>query len=152
VSAVVAVDHGSRKTGLAACDATRVAIGPLAVERTDGAAPELVERVASEVAERDARTVLVGLPIRSDGREGDRGPAIRSFAREVATRCPAVRVLLVDEALTSKAADERMRDAGVPRDRRGDWRDSYAALVLLEDWLSDGGSRGEPVDRAPRPP
>jgi hypothetical protein len=23
--------------------------------------------------------------------------------------------------------------------------------VLLEDWLSDGGSRGEPVDSAPGP-
>ena len=63
----------------------------------------------------------------------------------------AVEERTLDEALTSKAADERMREAGLPRDERRAWRDSYAALVLLEDWLSDGGVRGERVAPAPPP-
>lgn len=151
MTAAVAVDHGARKTGLAACDALRITARALPVARAAGDSPELVRRVVAEVEERSAATLVVGLPLRSSGEEGGRCPAIRAFAAELARACPRAAVVLLDEALTSKAADERMREAGVPRDERKDWRDSYAALVLLEDWLSDGGIRGERVDPAGSP-
>ncbi|MEO0650716.1 MAG: Holliday junction resolvase RuvX [Planctomycetota bacterium] len=151
MTAAVAVDHGAKKTGLAACDALRISARALPVARVAGDAAELVERVAAEVDERSAASVVIGLPIRASGEEGERAPAIRAFAAQVARACPRATVVLVDEALTSKAADERMRDADVPRDERKDWRDSYAALVLLEDWLSDGGVRGERVEPAEPP-
>jgi putative Holliday junction resolvase len=144
--AVVAVDHGENKTGFAGCDALRIATRALPVERAAGDSEELLERVDAEIAERGASTVVIGLPIRASGEEGVRAGAIRAFAARVARAHPRLQVLLLDEALTSKAADDAMRDAGIPRDERRHWRDSYAALVLLEDWLSDGGTRGETVE------
>ena len=50
-----------------------------------------------------------------------------------------------DERLTTKAAEELLRDAQVPIARRRELRDSFSALVLLRDWLASG----EPEDAQP---
>lgn len=140
---MLAVDHGAGKTGFAACDALRITARALEPQRLDGDSDALVEATLALARERDARTVLVGLPLRASGDEGERAPAIRAFAARIAERAPQRAVVLYDESLTTKAAEERMRGDGVPPADRRRWRDSYAALILLEDWLADGGAGGE---------
>ncbi|WP_419195399.1 Holliday junction resolvase RuvX [Engelhardtia mirabilis] len=139
------MDHGASKTGLAACDALRITTRVLETARLDGDAPGLVEHVAELADERDAATVLIGLPRLASGDEGARAVPTRAFAGRLASRLADRQVLLYDESLTTKAAEERMRDDDVPRERRRELRDSYAALVLLEDWLEGGGVGGERV-------
>lgn len=117
--------------------------------RAEGDSKALVEAVAELAHERDARTVLVGLPTLASGDEGQRAAPTRAFAGRVAAALEGCDVVLYDESLTTKAAEERMRDDGVPRDERRDLRDSYAALILLEDWLEGGGDGGERIAAEP---
>ena len=57
--AVLALDHGTKRTGFAASDPMRIATRPLEVWSGAGDSPELLERVAELVEEFEADTVLV---------------------------------------------------------------------------------------------
>ena len=55
-SAVLAVDHGTKKTGFASTDALRTAEWPLECWHGPGDSEELIEHIATLVAERSAGT------------------------------------------------------------------------------------------------
>ncbi|MCY2960388.1 MAG: Holliday junction resolvase RuvX [Planctomycetota bacterium] len=143
-SGVLAIDHGTKRTGFAAVDPLRIAPVPLDAFSGTGDGPELLAHIAKLLDERTIGILLVGLPRHADGSEGVRAADVRAFAARLATRFPDLPVVLHDEHLTTKAAEELLRDAGT---RRADWkgrRDSLSALVLLRDWLESGEPR-EPV-------
>jgi putative Holliday junction resolvase len=140
-TAVLAVDHGEKKTGFAATDALRIATRPLEVWRGAGDSDELVGRVAELVEELDAGTVLVGLPVHMDGRRGQRAEAVTHFMARLAARLPGVALIERDERLTTKAAEELMREAGLDLRAIRERRDSWSALVILRDWIEEGEPR-----------
>jgi len=135
---VLAVDHGTKRTGFATVDPLRIAAVPLDAFTGPGDGPELLAHVAKLLDERSIGVLLVGLPRNADGTEGTRALDVRTFATRLAARFPRLALVLHDEHLTTKAAEELLREAGT---RRGDWkgrRDSLSALVLLRDWLESG--------------
>jgi putative Holliday junction resolvase len=121
---VVALDHGTVRTGVAVCDETGTIARPLAdVERvgTDAGFAALLAMLA---AERPGR-IVVGLPLSLDGREHAQARLARAFSERLATAVE-VPVELFDERYTSKLADRRGGTAA---------RDARAAAMLLEDYL-----------------
>jgi putative holliday junction resolvase len=140
-SGVLTIDHGTKRTGFATVDALRIAAVPLEAYHGPGEGGELLEHVARMLAERTIGVLLVGLPRNADGSEGARALEVRAFAARLAARFPQLEVVLHDEHLTTKAAEELLRESGT---RRSDWkgrRDSMSALVLLRDWLESGEPR-----------
>ena len=137
-SAVLAVDHGTKKTGFASTDALRTAEWPLECWHGPGDSDELIEHIAALVAERDAGTVLVGLPLNMDSTEGERAKEVRGFIKHVQTRLEGVNVLPWDERLTTRSAEDLLHEAGFHGDKLKARRDSWSALVLLRDWLETG--------------
>jgi len=110
MAGVLAIDVGTKRTGFAVSDALRIAAQPLEGLLAGEDAPELLEHVARLLAERDVDTLLVGLPRDMDGGEGARAAAVRRFAARLAARFPGLRLVLWDERLTTKAAEELLRD------------------------------------------
>lgn len=146
---VLAIDHGTKRTGFAAVDALRIAAVPLQAFAGPGDGPELLAYVAQLLDERTVGVLLVGLPRHADGSEGVRAAEVRAFSVRLAARFPKLAVVLHDEHLTTKAAEELLRDAGT---RRSDWkgrRDSLSALVLLRDWLESGEPRDQGTGSEP---
>jgi putative Holliday junction resolvase len=141
-SGVIAVDHGSKRTGFAVADALRITTAPLDVWEGPGDAPELVEHIAKLCDERDVDTFVVGMPFNMDGTEGPRAADVRSFCTRLAERFPGVSVIPWDERLTTKEAESLLREAGIaPKDRKGA-RDAWSALVILRDWMESGEPDG----------
>jgi putative Holliday junction resolvase len=139
---VLAIDHGTKRTGFAAVDALRIAAAPLDAFHGPGDSPALLEHVAKLARERDLEAFLVGWPVHIDGTPGPRAAEVQRFAAALARRFPAVAVIRYDERLTTKAAEELLREAGHRgRDARAR-RDSWSALVLLRDWLASGEPGG----------
>lgn len=135
---VLALDHGTLRCGFACADALRITSTPLDAYRGPGDSPELFAAVQAILDERDIDTLLVGWPCNMDGTAGPRAAEVETFARALAVRFPRLRVLLHDERLTTKAAEELLREAGTRgRDARSR-RDSWSALVLLRDWIAAG--------------
>jgi putative pre-16S rRNA nuclease len=138
------LDAGSVRVGLAATDPTATIAGPVAtLPRRPAAA--LWERVREEARRRDARRVVVGLPRRLDGSEGDAAAAARSLADEAA-RETGLAVELWDERFSTVAAERALVEAGVRRERRRRSVDAVAAAIMLQGWL-DSRSRRQSAGR-----
>jgi putative Holliday junction resolvase len=138
---VLAIDPGTKHVGLALSDPTGTVATPLPPL---AAAPSetLVERLAAAAREHDAERLVVGLPRNMDGSLSAAGHAARALAQELqkATRLP---VDLVDERLSSVAAERALISGGVRRARRKELAHGVAAAIILEGWLqSEAGRRG----------
>ena len=135
----LALDVGSRRVGVAVCDAEELVT--TALPALVFAGPERVaERVAELVREREADGVVVGVPrTRSGQGRGER----RAAAVVAALRgCVTVPVEVADESGTTAAAEELLAETGVPRRRWRSLVDSVAARIILEGYLSMRGPRG----------
>lgn len=132
---VLAIDHGERHVGFAFSDALGITQTPLETYHGPGDGVGLLDYVSALLDERDVGTFVVGLPLNADGSEGGRCVAVRAFASRLAERFPDVRVDFQDEHLTSKAAEERLSEAGLGGRAGRARRDAWSALILLEDWL-----------------
>jgi len=146
---VLALDHGTKRTGLACTDALRITRTPLDPFHGPGDSPALFAAVEAVLSERDIDTLLVGWPCNMDGSDGPRAADVGAFAARLAARFPRLRVLCHDERLTTKAAEELLRESGHRgRDARAR-RDSWSALVLLDDWLRSGEPATRPIVERP---
>lgn len=132
---VIAIDHGEKRTGFAVTDALRLTIEPLPPYHGDGDGEGLLTHIANLAAERDLAALLIGIPLNADGSESGQSAKVRAFAERLATRLPEVPQHFVDEHLTSKEAEARLVEAGYVGAQRKARRDSWSALVMLEEWV-----------------
>ena len=135
---VLAIDHGSKRSGFAAADALRIAVRPLETWEGPGDADALVDHVAELLEERDVDTVLVGFPFNMDGTAGPRAADVNAFLARLRARFPGLRVVAQDERLSTKEAEELLRAEGYDWRERKRLRDSWSALVILRDWIAAG--------------
>lgn len=141
MASVLAIDFGTRRCGFAVADGLRLSLQPLAVLEAPGDSPACFAHLAGLLAEREVDTLLVGLPRHMDGREAELAPRVRAWIATVQQRHPRVRCLAVDERLSSKEAEELLREEGLRGPKARALRDSYSALVLLRDWIAAGEPR-----------
>lgn len=127
------IDFGERRIGVAISDPQgSYALPSETLERTDDASA--LAAIAAIARREDVAWIVVGEPLRSDGTAGP--PAVR--ARRFAARLGVLSGLpveTIDETLTSREADHRLREAGVPSARRQERRDALAAQLLLQEAL-----------------
>jgi putative Holliday junction resolvase len=138
---VMAVDPGEKRVGVAVSDPSGTIAQPL---RWIPAQPTstLAERLAQLAQELQAKELVVGLPARLDGSEGPEARAARQLANQL-RQVSGMPVVLVDERLTSVAADRALIAAGERRARRRQLSDQVAAALLLQGHLdSRARSRG----------
>jgi putative holliday junction resolvase len=130
---VLGVDLGSKRVGLAVSDPTGTIAQPLG---TLAAEPRgtLAGRLAGVARQNEAARIVVGLPRRMDGSIGPEAKAARVLADEL-RRASKVPVELVDERLTTAAAEKSLLAAGMHREKRRANIDRVAAAILLQSHL-----------------
>ncbi len=84
--------------------------------------------------------LVVGLPAHLDGTEHEISRLARKFARELNGRF-GLPVELVDERLTSAAADASLAEAGVASHKRKPVVDQVAAQHILQAYLDERARR-----------
>jgi putative Holliday junction resolvase len=138
---ILAVDPGSRRVGVAVSDPTATIAQPLGSVPAEPAST-LVERLAGLAREQEATHLVVGLPRRMDGGQGPEAKAARALAEEL-RRASGLPVTLVDERLTSVAAERALLATGASRARRRQLSDQVAAALILQSYLDarPGGDR-----------
>lgn len=117
----------------------RASVRPLpALRRTSW--KNLVASIAQIVRDFDAAGVVLGLPLRLDGTEGDAAQETRRLARNLELSL-GVPVHLQDERLTSRAVEETLRDEGASRQEIAARIDSEAAALILREFIAYDDSR-----------
>jgi putative Holliday junction resolvase len=138
---VLALDLGSRRVGVALSDTSATLASPFTTIQRCGDPSKDHERVAALVSEEQVGLVLVGLPTNMDGSPGPAAVAAHAEAEALAAALTAP-VVLVDERLTTVAADRVLLERGKRAPARRRVVDQVAAAVLLQSWLDGAGGRG----------
>jgi putative pre-16S rRNA nuclease len=134
VTRILALDHGSRRVGVAIGETeTGLAFARGALMRRGGQ-PD-VNAVAGLVLEEGVETILIGLPLNMDGSEGRQAAAARAFGERLVGIGPEI--VYVDERLTSWQAADQLKAAGRRPTRRSGELDSAAARLFLQQYLDD---------------
>jgi putative Holliday junction resolvase len=134
------VDVGKVRVGVALSDPDGILATPLAtVARDMGAAANSVPADIAElvrlVVGHEAVQVVVGLPVRLDGSEGDAAIDIRAYAERLARAVGHVPVVLADERMSTVVATRRLAERGVRGKRQRAVVDQAAAVEILQSWL-----------------
>jgi putative Holliday junction resolvase len=142
----LAVDVGSVRVGLAACDPSGVIASPLRTLVRDPEGDADVAEIAGEARERAAVEIVLGLPLSLDGSEGPAALRALDYAAKIARSVPEVPVRLVDERLSTVGAHRALHAAGLKEKQFRAVVDQAAAVVLLQAAL-DAERAGHPPGR-----
>lgn len=132
---LLALDVGTKRIGVAVSDELRMIAQP---HSTLNRGKTAVPRIVALLSELGVRKVIVGLPLRLDGGEGEQAADARRFAAKLAEQTPGIDIVLWDERLTTVEAGERMQSGG--RKQKHDI-DAVAAAVILESYLASPHNR-----------
>ena len=154
MSAVLGLDLGERRIGVAIAEADGFAARPLVTLRRGRDAAADASALGALIAAHDVDELVVGLPIDAAGHEGPQAALTRAW---VATVVPLLdpapsRVAFRDERLSSHLAEGRLgpmkrgRSGGPPsRTQRDAYRarvDREAAAIILQDELDTRRASG----------
>jgi putative Holliday junction resolvase len=151
---ILAVDHGTKRVGLAMTDELGLVL-PLPLLESEGKDEPVAARVAELARERSVTKVLVGLPINMDGTHGPAAQKVEKFCAMIEKDLTGTGIVVLrrDERLTSWEAEAALSASRVHwKDRKGKV-DTIAAQIMLRDYLAetDPSYRAVPEDAVPPP-
>lgn len=127
------IDYGQKRVGLAIAQGTMaLPLQTLLKSTKDRFFTELL----AIIEHRQIDGIVLGLPLDLDGRDTLTTRQVRNFRASLARRT-SVPIHLVNEALTSFDARERLRQAGIPAHKQEAMLDQMAAVIILEIFLGD---------------
>ncbi len=130
---ILALDHGTRRIGVAVSDELKIIATPLEYIPAD-AMDKVIERLQQLIREKDVELILIGMPRNMDG---SYGPATEKVKEFIAAIQPYITtpVKTWDERLTSAQANRVLLEGNVRRDKRKENVDKMAAAILLQSYL-----------------
>lgn len=139
IGPVLALDLGQKLVGAAISGERLVTIKRLPpLERSNW--KKLLQDVRDLIKRFDAQTIVVGLPLRLDGTEGDAAQEVQRVAVNLA-RSIDLPVYLQDERLTSFEAMENLKAEGFKPEEIPALIDGEAAAMILRDFLDTNQNR-----------
>jgi len=139
IGPILALDLGEKLVGVAISDELLVTTKRLPPLKRSSWKRLLLE-IRELIAGFDAQTIVVGLPLRLDGTEGDAAQGVRRLAVNLA-RSVSQPVYLHDERLTSFAATENLKAEGLKPDDIPAHVDGEAAATILRDFIVSDQNR-----------
>ena len=135
----LAIDYGTRRTGLAICDPSETIVSPLTVIQSRELLPE---KIAHIVEAENVGAVVLGLPLNMDGSEGPQARLVQKFADRLQAHLN-IPVYFQDERLSSFGAEEKLAPANLTKGKMKERLDAVAAAEILEAFLELKRSSGE---------
>lgn len=129
---IIALDIGTVRTGVAVSDPLGMFAQGIAVLKVEN---DWLGELADIVCQYGEPKLLIGLPRRTDGREGPEAVRIREISEDIKARFPGLEVLFWDERFTTAIAQQSLISADVSRKDRKQKVDKIAAALLLQSYL-----------------
>jgi putative Holliday junction resolvase len=134
---ILALDYGTKRTGVAVTDPLQLIAKGLTTVPTAQLRSWLTAYFAAEAVER----VIIGMPLALDGSPTDATKPVKDFIRLFKKDHPGIPIETVDETYSSKQAVQAMVASGVKKKERRtkDRIDEMAATLLLQEYLAQKG-------------
>lgn len=130
---ILSIDYGDSRLGIAYCPDGQVAY-PLFVFETKGI-NEKIERIKEVCQEYEISQIVIGLPLDQKGNLSSQAKEIKEFGEKLIKEVEPP-IYYWNETLTSTDALRKMIEAGVPRDKRKELEHSFAAQIVLQEYLN----------------
>lgn len=132
---ILSLDVGTKTIGVAVSDALQLtAQGLETIQRDLSDEEKDFVRLDEIIQEYEVSTIVVGLPKNMDGSIGPSGEMCQLFAEQLKERTN-LKVELMDERLTTVAAERMLITADVSRKKRKKVIDKMAAVMILQSYL-----------------
>lgn len=130
---IAAIDFGLKRIGIALSDERKQIAFPLAT------VPGGVKGIQNVIAalsdkKKEIEQIIVGLPLLLSGEKGDMARMVEKFALDL-ENAMGISVILLDERLSSKHAEQGLRELPLNRRERTEKLDRASAAFLLQSYL-----------------
>jgi putative Holliday junction resolvase len=130
---VLAIDFGTKRTGIAVTDPLRIIATPLETVASSGLLTFLINYTKKETVDE----FVVGMPKTLMNEDSAIAPLVRKFVETLKKTFPDKAVHLADERFTSSMAMRAMIDGGMKkkdRQQKGNV-DKISATIILQSFL-----------------
>ena len=133
MSRILALDFGTKRTGIAVTDELQLIASGL----TTVATQDLLPFLEKYFSEENVELVLLGEPKRMDNTASESEVGIQEFIKKFIEKFPEMKVERVDERFTSKMAFQSMIDSGLKKKQRKNKAlvDEISATIILQSYL-----------------
>ncbi|MCG9973259.1 Holliday junction resolvase RuvX [Christiangramia crocea] len=130
---ILALDYGTKRTGIAVTDELKMIASGLTTVET----PKLLDFLEDYFRNEKVERVLVGEPKRMDDSPSQSEVHIQEFLKKFSEKFPEMPLERVDERFTSKMAVQSMIDSGLKKKKRRNKAlvDEISATIILQTWL-----------------
>ena len=133
---VLGLDLGSRTCGIAMSDALgMIAHGVETYRFAEDEYEKAADYIKDIIDKNNIKTVVLGLPKHMNGDLGIRAEISIKFKEMLEKKVAGLNVVLVDERLTTKIAQDQLIFADVSRKKRKKVIDKMAAVAILQGYL-----------------
>ncbi|UZD22235.1 Holliday junction resolvase RuvX [Algoriphagus halophytocola] len=131
---ILAIDLGTKRTGLAVTDPLKMLANPL--ETIETAA--LLSYLKSYCQKEEVDTLVLGYPTRLNGQDNEMTPKVLQMKDKLIAAFPDKKIELVDERFTSRMAMQSMITMGSKKKDRKEKAgnlDKVSAAIILQSYL-----------------
>lgn len=136
---ILAIDYGTKRTGIAVSDPLRIIAGGLETVPTK----ELERWLAKYFAAEDVSTIVVGKPTQMNGAPSETWRFVEPLVARLRRAWPKKEIVLHDERFTSVMAHRTMLESGIGKMARRDKAlvDKISATIILQSYMEFAVSR-----------
>ncbi|MGS2763975.1 Holliday junction resolvase RuvX [Sinomicrobium sp. M5D2P9] len=133
---ILAIDYGTKRTGIAVTDELQIIASGL----TTVATTELMDFLKTYIAAENVERIIVGEPKRLSNEASESEKHIQVFLKTLEKEFPVLPVERIDERFTSKMAFRTMIDSGLKKKQRQNKGliDEISATIILQSYLYNG--------------
>ena len=130
---ILAIDYGTKRTGLAVTDPLRIIATALETVETSF----LIEFLKNYFQREAVDEVVIGMPKQLNNQDSETAPLVRKFVEHFKNTFPQKPIHLADERFTSSMAHRTMIDGGMKKkDRQVKGNvDKISATIILQSFM-----------------
>lgn len=130
---ILAIDYGSKRTGIAVTDTEQIIASGLTTVDTRGIFTFLTDYLIKENLE----CIVVGDPKNLNNTPAESAVATHEFIKKLKNKHPDITVYLIDERFTSKMAFQAMISGGLKKKDRQNKAtiDKVSAAIILQSFM-----------------
>lgn len=131
---ILAIDYGTKRTGLAVTDPMQIIASGLTTVDTK----ELIQYLKTYVTTEEVEKFVVGEPKHMDNTASESEVHIQKFLEKLSKEFTNIPIVRVDERFTSKMAFQTMIDSGLKKKQRQNKAlvDEISATLILQSYLA----------------
>lgn len=130
---ILAIDYGTKRTGIAVSDPLRIIAGGLVTVETK----ELERWLADYFTREEVSTIVLGKPMQMDGTPSETWRYVEPLAARLRRAYPDKEICFHDERFTSVMAHRTMLESGIGRMARRNKAlvDKISATIILQSYM-----------------